>query len=55
MISDFCFQLLQVFESTGDYFNDDLFKEFSFKYLKEISDKVKEKLKKENIPLVPMV
>ncbi|XP_043482368.1 uroporphyrinogen decarboxylase [Leptopilina heterotoma] len=48
-------QLLQVFESNGNFLNLELFKEFSFKYLKQISEKVKEKLNAENIPNVPMI
>ncbi|XP_076759353.1 uroporphyrinogen decarboxylase isoform X2 [Xylocopa sonorina] len=48
-------QLLQVFESHSDFLNDELFEKYSFKYLKEISDKVKQRLKEENIPEVPMV
>lgn len=48
-------QLLQVFESNGNFLNLELFKEFSFKYLKEISERVKQKLDAENIPRVPMI
>ncbi|XP_051175448.1 uroporphyrinogen decarboxylase [Leptopilina boulardi] len=48
-------QLLQVFESNGNFLNLELFKEYSFKYLKQISEKVKEKLDAENIPKVPMI
>ncbi|XP_076759334.1 uroporphyrinogen decarboxylase isoform X1 [Xylocopa sonorina] len=48
-------QLLQVFESHSDFLNDELFEKYSFKYLKEISDKVKQRLKEENIPEVPMI
>ncbi|KAF3424945.1 hypothetical protein E2986_09403 [Frieseomelitta varia] len=48
-------QLLQVFESHGDFLNDELFENYSFKYLKEISDKVRQRLKEENIPKVPMI
>lgn len=48
-------QLLQVFESNGNFLNLELFKEFSFKYLKQICEKVKEKLIAENIPNVPMI
>lgn len=51
----FLLQLLQVFESHGDFLNDELFENYSFKYLKEISDKVRLRLKEENIPEVPMV
>ncbi|XP_053984842.1 uroporphyrinogen decarboxylase [Hylaeus anthracinus] len=48
-------QLLQVFESHGDFLNDELFSNYSFKYLKEISEKVRQRLKEENIPDVPMI
>lgn len=48
-------QLLQVFESHSDFLNDELFENYSFKYLKEISEKVRQRLKKENIPEVPMI
>lgn len=48
-------QLLQVFESHGDVLNDELFLKYSFKYLTEISEKVRQRLKEENIPDVPMV
>lgn len=51
----FLLQLLQVFESHSDFLNDELFENYSFKYLKEISDKVRQRLKEENIPEVPMV
>lgn len=46
---------MQVFESHSDFLNDELFENYSFKYLKEISEKVRQRLKKENIPEVPMV
>ncbi|CAK9814932.1 Uroporphyrinogen decarboxylase [Anthophora quadrimaculata] len=48
-------QLLQVFESHADFLNDELFDNYSFKYLKEISEKVRQRLKEENIPEVPMI
>lgn len=48
-------QLLQVFESHSDFLNDELFANYSFKYLKEISEKVRQRLKEENIPQVPMI
>ncbi|XP_043254939.1 uroporphyrinogen decarboxylase isoform X1 [Colletes gigas] len=48
-------QLLQVFESHSDFLNDELFLNYSFKYLKEISQKVRQQLKEENIPDVPMI
>ncbi|XP_018300350.1 uroporphyrinogen decarboxylase isoform X1 [Mycetomoellerius zeteki] len=48
-------QLLQVFESNGDYLNDALFTNYSFKYLKQISERVRKQLKEANIPEVPMI
>ena len=48
-------QALQIFESNGDYLEDELFEEFSFQYMKQISEKVKAKLEKLNIPKPPMV
>ncbi|XP_076657545.1 uroporphyrinogen decarboxylase isoform X2 [Halictus rubicundus] len=48
-------QLLQVFESHADFLNDELFTNYSFKYLKEISEKVRKRLKEEQIPQVPMI
>lgn len=48
-------QLLQVFESTGDFLNDELFQNYSLKYLKQISKGVRAKLDEQNIPQVPMV
>ena len=48
-------QLLQVFESHSDFLNDELFKNYSFKYLKQISEKVRQKLKEKNISEVPMI
>lgn len=48
-------QLLQVFESHADFLNDELFEKYSYKYLKEISEEVRGRLKKENIPEVPMI
>ncbi|XP_031831460.1 uroporphyrinogen decarboxylase [Nomia melanderi] len=48
-------QLLQVFESHADFFNDELFASYSFKYLKEISEKVRKQLKEGGIPEVPMI
>ncbi|XP_078035373.1 uroporphyrinogen decarboxylase [Augochlora pura] len=48
-------QLLQVFESHADFLNDELFTHYSFKYLKEISEKVRKQLKEEQIPEVPMI
>ncbi|KYN30493.1 Uroporphyrinogen decarboxylase [Trachymyrmex septentrionalis] len=48
-------QLLQVFESNGDYLDDALFRNYSFKYLKQISERVRKQLKEANIPKVPMI
>ncbi|XP_032673181.1 uroporphyrinogen decarboxylase [Odontomachus brunneus] len=48
-------QLLQVFESNGDYLDDALFINYSFKYLKQISKCVREQLRAANIPEVPMI
>lgn len=46
---------MQVFESHSDFLNDELFENYSLKYLKQISEKVRQRLKEENIPEVPMV
>lgn len=48
-------QALQVFESNGDYLNDELFEEYSLKYLKQISETVKKSLAEFKVPTVPMV
>lgn len=48
-------QLLQVFESSGNFLNDELFFNYSFPYLKEISEKVRMQLKEQNISPVPMI
>lgn len=48
-------QLLQVFESNGDYLNDELFVKYSLPYLIKISNEVRIKLKKENLMEVPMI
>ncbi|CAL1681440.1 unnamed protein product [Lasius platythorax] len=48
-------QLLQVFESNGDYLDDALFTTYSFKYLKQISERVRKQLKEANIPEVLMI
>ncbi|KAG7196789.1 hypothetical protein KM043_014483 [Ampulex compressa] len=47
-------QLVQIFESNGDYLNDKLFMEYSLRYLRQISQRVRMQLKQENIPEVPM-
>ncbi|XP_066591405.1 uroporphyrinogen decarboxylase isoform X2 [Prorops nasuta] len=48
-------QALQVFESAGDYLNDHLFTEYSFKYFKQISERVRKQLAEEQHPMVPMI
>ncbi|KZC11260.1 PREDICTED: uroporphyrinogen decarboxylase [Dufourea novaeangliae] len=47
-------QMLQIFESHADFLNDELFINYSYKYLKEISENVRKRLTEENIPEVPM-
>lgn len=46
--------MLQVFESWGGELSPDAFKEFSLPYIRQISNKVKERLAKEGLELVPM-
>lgn len=46
--------MLQVFESWGGELSPQDFKEFSLPYLRQISTKVKERLSKENLEVVPM-
>lgn len=48
-------QLLQVFESSGDFLNDELFRDYSLKYFKLIREGVRRKLDEQKIPHVPMV
>ncbi|XP_012270658.1 uroporphyrinogen decarboxylase [Orussus abietinus] len=48
-------QVLQVFESHADYFDDILFEEFSLKYFKQISEGVRKQVKEKNLPEVPMI
>ncbi|XP_014210872.1 uroporphyrinogen decarboxylase [Copidosoma floridanum] len=48
-------QLLQVFESHGNFLNDELFKKYSLKYFIQINKEVKRKLSSLNIPQVPMI
>ncbi|RLU19763.1 hypothetical protein DMN91_008321 [Ooceraea biroi] len=48
-------QLLQVFESNGDYLDDALFANYSFHYLKQISERVRARLKEASIAPVPMI
>lgn len=47
-------QLLQVFESNGNFLNDELFVKYSLEYLKYISENVRRRLREENLPEVPM-
>jgi len=49
------FKLLQVFESNGNYLDDELFLDYSFPYLKRISERVRERLVEANVTPVPMV
>lgn len=46
--------MLQVFESWGGELSPDAFKEFSLPYIRQISNKVKERLTNEGLELVPM-
>lgn len=46
--------MLQVFESWGGELSPDAFKEFSLPYIRQISNKVKERLINEGLELVPM-
>lgn len=48
-------QLLQVFESNGDFLSDELFAKYSLEYLKYISKNTRKRLREENIPEVPMI
>lgn len=48
-------QMLQVFESSADYITKEEFLKFSLPYLKQIREKLQEKLNKQGIPLVPMI
>lgn len=48
-------QMLQVFESHGEFLTQELFDKFSLPYLTTIVEQVKAKLKTEGIPEVPMV
>lgn len=52
---DYFFKLLQIFESNGDYLDDALFMDYCFKYLKQISDRVRKQLRESDILEVPMV
>ncbi|KAH0947537.1 hypothetical protein HN011_009098 [Eciton burchellii] len=48
-------QLLQVFESNGNYLDDELFLNYSFPYLKRISERVRERSVEANVTPVPMI
>lgn len=51
----FLFKLLQVFESNADYLSDELFLEYSFDYLKQIGQRVRQRLREADVAAVPMV
>lgn len=48
-------QLLQVFESNADYLSDELFLEYSFDYLKQIGQRVRQRLREADVAAVPMI
>lgn len=48
-------QVLQIFDSSAEYLNKNLYTIFCLPYLKKIRDSVKDKLKLLNLPEVPMV
>ena len=48
-------QMLQIFESNAEFLNGALFGEFCIPYLRETAVRVKERLKAEALPVVPMV
>lgn len=48
-------QALQVFESHADYLNDELFRNYCFPFVKQISERVKAKLDELKISRVPMI
>ncbi|CAG9855105.1 unnamed protein product [Phyllotreta striolata] len=48
-------QIVQVFDSSAEYLNKNLYTKFCLPYLKQISTKVKEKVKQLNLEEVPMV
>lgn len=45
-------QILQVFDSSAEYLNKDLYKTFGIPYLKKIREKVREKLNDLDVPIV---
>lgn len=45
-------QILQVFDSSAEYLNEDLYNTFAIPYLKEIRERVKEKLQSRDVPMV---
>jgi uroporphyrinogen decarboxylase len=47
-------QMLQIFESSAEHLSKEQFLNISMPYLKEIRVKLQDKLKEQNIPLVPM-
>lgn len=48
-------QMLQVFESSADYISKEEFAQVSLPYVKQISEKLRQKLKEQSIDPVPMV
>lgn len=48
-------QLLQVFESSAEHLSKEDFIKWCVPYIKEISEKLKQRLTEQSIPLVPMV
>lgn len=48
-------QLLQIFESSAEHLSKEDFLKWCVPYIKEINDKLKQRLTEQNIPLVPMV
>ena len=44
-----------MFESHAEYLGSEMFEKFSLSYLRQISLRVKEKLKEEGLEVVPMV
>lgn len=48
-------QLLQIFESSAEHLSKEDFIKWCVPYIKEISEKLKQRLTEQSIPLVPMV
>lgn len=48
-------QLLQIFESSAEHLSKEDFLNWCVPYIKEINDKLKQRLTEQGIPLVPMV